>query len=105
MASLFFLVATVPFAPAAYLLFQRITIGFSKSTLEDLATSLFSIHSTTTTTTVTTTSSSSNLKHEITDFKGPQLNNFTITSQLLAYILLAVVGHFATHYLIPKIKV
>lgn len=87
------LVATVPFAPAAYLLIQRIILGFSESNRDDIGSIL-----------------SSKTWRDYTLQKNDNqpnthLSHATITSQLIAYLFLAVLGHFATHSLIPKIKV
>jgi hypothetical protein len=86
MVSSLVLVATVPLAPAAYLLLQRIRFGFPEWSQQ---------------------ASLSLLWHNLGDHsqQHKSLTNATITSQLLAYLLLSIIGHFATLYLIPKIKV
>jgi hypothetical protein len=91
MSSLLMVVAIIPFAPAAYLLFQRILVGLSHH-----STSLDHQH---------VLLSTTSLFKRVLSTNDNTLNHMTITSQLVAYLVLAILGHFATYSLIPKIKV
>jgi len=88
--------ATLPFLPAAYLLAQAL-IDEGRSPIRIVWTWVQHF----------STGRMLQREHHNGDTKslGGKLEPPTVGSQLLAYIIVAVLGYFATDYLIPRIKV